>query len=266
MTTRLFVTEFWRMVSRKGTWLIVVLVAVIVAYKLFEIGPSGNVSIGGVKTVRLFGAFGLNGAEVYALATPIVAGLVSAGSLAADRNHGYPTLILVRGFSRTRYMTIKAAAMATAAGFANLASCVLAVVVASTFLPWGSSTLIGSLKAEPLVGVFSGHALLYDIAVMALLSLAAASLALSGLVVGVVAANPWAAAATPMVVVVGPELGLGYLPMLDIVSPNSYVDLFVYSFLVPLEWWPFAAPVYWFAFGSACVVAGLVIFSIKEPY
>lgn len=264
MVARLFMTEFQRMVSRKGTLLLVCLVSAAGAYDLFQIGPSGNTVVGGVETVRLFGAFALSGSQVYLFATPIIAGLVAAGSLAADRSHGYPALVLVRGVSRTWYVATKAAAMAVAAGVANLASCVLAVAAAASFLPWGSSTLAGPSSENTLVGVFAGRALLYDAAVMALLSLAAASLALSGLVAGVVAANEYAAAATPIVLAVGSGLGLGYAPALQAVSPNSYLDLVGYSSQVSLEWWPFAAPLYWFAFGVACVTVSLAIFSARE--
>lgn len=268
MNARLFWFEFSRMLAQARLWLVVAAFGLFGAYTVFEVSPWwGNVSLGGVKNVGAFGIFSQHSVWIYAFASPLIAGLTTAGSLAADRHKRFPALVMARGISRRRYLLVKAASMGSAAGLATFASCGLILLTALALLPWNPTTLAGnSLQRTLLPGLFAYSPVLYDLFLAGIVSLASASLALSGLVVGSMVTNEYVAAAVPLVLVLGGTFATGNMPLLPYLSPDVYLWLLdVYPYSVPPVWRPFAAPLYWVLFGAACTVVGTAIFLRREP-
>lgn len=265
MTKKLFKVELKRMIWTKRFWFLVLATSILGAYPMFECSPLGNTSLGGVETMRLFGAFSYCGSTTYAFVTPLLAGLVAAGSLAADRHTRYPILILVRSISRMKYLLVKSATMAVSAGFAVLASCALAFMASAFFYSWGATTINDRSTAfGPFPSLLESSPLLYDIVFAVLLSLAAAGLALSGLIVGTLVANEYMAMATPFFLFAVSALAVG--DRFAALSPSTYLWLQEdYIFHTPAEWLPFAAPLYWTTFGAICVALSAIIFLRKEP-
>lgn len=251
------------MVARTRFLVVVLMVAILGAYGMFQASPlRGQGNWNATGSTGLFGAFSYYGAVTYWFAGPLVAGVVASGSLAADRALRYPSLVLVRGLSRPWYLLAKATAMAVAAGLANFVSCVLVFAAASFFYPWGPLELSGAFG--PFPKLFAGQPLVHDLLMAGLLSLAAASLALRGLVAGAVVANEYVSAAIPFVLVLGSAFVLE--GKMALISPYTYLDLVgTYPSQLPPVSWPLAAPVYWLAFGVAAIVAGGAIFLRKEP-
>ena len=267
MITRLFRMEFGRMVARVRFWVVVLLVSLFGAYEVFRVSPSGNLVLGGVESVRSFGTFGNHVVVIYAFAVPVIAGLTSAGSLAADRSRRYSTLVLIRGVSGAQYILTKAAAMATAAALATFASCALTLLAAVILLSWGSTALSND-SAGYLISpeLFAISPLLYDLFVAGLVSLASAALALSGLVVGALVANEYVAAAVPFVLFLDATLLTGDTPPLGLLSPSFYLWLTdTYPYHLSSAWKLFAAPLYWSAFCAVAIAIGGAIFLRKEP-
>ena len=256
VTTHLFRIEVGRMTRRWGFWAGVLVLAV-VSWSSMVRGFQG-VPIGR----KLFGAFSYFAVQYnLPLVIPVFVGVVVAGSLAADRRRRYPSLVLVRGISRVRYLFVKAAAMAFVAGSGTFLSFVLAFLGSALFLPWGPTTVRGSRGPYP--ELLASHPFANDVVFMLLLSLGAAALALSGLVFGAVVANEYVAAAVPFVLVFsGIFLFRGPLSFL---GPYTQLDLLQgYTYYLPRWAWSFTAPVYWVVFILACVAVAAAIFVEKE--
>lgn len=269
--------EIRRLLSRKAVWLVVLLLASVLAYDLWQGRPlPGDLAtppsqgpfdphVMDSVTIRLFGAISESGmTAAFYIFAPLMAGMVAAGSLAADRSRRYPALVLVRGVSRAQYLFAKAAGMAGAAGVSVFLSCALAFVAAAFIYPWGASTVNDPrLPASPFLELFRSYPLVHDLVLVALLSLATGSLALSGLAIGAVVANEYVAAATPFCVVIG---GIFLLrgPLI-VLGPETYLSLTEsYAGNLPQTLWPYAAPVYWVAFGAVMIAVGMTIFLKKE--
>lgn len=232
-------------------------------YNLYQNRPLIGMGSTG-DAVRVFGAFSYYGAEVFVGIAPLVAGIAAAGSLAADRSLRYPALVMVRGVSRRQFVLAKATAMAVTAGLTTLMSCGLLLIFAALLFPWGSTELIGNYDVQPFPELFVEHPLLNDLVTAMALSLGAASLALSGLIVGALFANEYVAAAAPFLsVIVGGYMAGGGIAA--IFSPYTYLDLQVtYSSVLPPSMLLFAAPLYWSAFAIVSLALGSFIFSRRE--
>ncbi len=256
VTIRLFRIEVERMARRWSLWFGVLVLAV-VSWSSMVQGFQG-VPIGR----KLFGAFSyLAVRDNLAILIPVFVGVVVAGSLAADRRRRYPSLVLVRGISRVRYLIVKAAAMALVAGSGTFLSFVLAFLGSALFLPWGPATGRGSRGPYP--ELLASHPFANDLVLMLLLSLGAAALTLSGLVFGAVVANEYVAAAIPFVLVFG---GLFLLQgPLSFLGPYTQLDLLQgYTYYLPKWAWSFTAPVYWAIFILVCVAVAAAVFVKKE--
>lgn len=253
------------MVVRSRFLFVVLLAAVPGAYRTITFAPQSFLPEDrGTVAVELFGAFTNTGVAVYFFVVPLVAGLVAAGSLAADRGCGYQYLIFARGISRTRYLLAKAAAMSVTAASATFASCVLVFAASAFFYRW-RSTVVNEPSAQvgPFPDLFVAYPLLSDILVAGLLSLAAAALALTGMVAGTLVKNEYAAMAMPFLL----TFGTGLIPgdRLETVQPDTYLELSgLYQATVAEPLWPVAAPTYWLVFGAMAVAISVMLFQRKE--
>lgn len=227
-----------------------------------------NVVLNAPSGLGLFGAFSYFAiSDSLVLLIPVFVGVVVAGSLAADRRWQYPTLLLARGFSRSRYLLTKAVAMATVAGLGTFLSCALVFVGAALFLPWeptGRPEYAESGAMGPYPGLLASHPFANDVALAALLSLGAAALALSGLAFGAAVANEFVAAAVPFVLLVaGIFVFRGELLFLGPYTQLSLTSSYPYS--LPRWAWAFTAPLYWFVVALGCVGAA-ALFLRKENF
>lgn len=228
---------------------------------------STNLLLGGSQGQKLFGAFSyfaLKDNLVFLLA--VFVGLFVAGSLAADRRRAYPSLVLIRGITRMRYLFVKAAAMMTASSLGVFLSCVLVFVVAAMFLPWEATqppVYVDRGSMGPYPGLLANYPLLNDLVLAGLLSLGAGSLSLGGLVFGASVNNEFLAAAVPFALVIGGIFV--FRGDLTFLAPYSQLELVVsYPYSLPSWSWSFFAPLYWIVFGSVCFTATAIILSVRE--
>ncbi len=263
MTPRLMLLEMRRMVLRTRFWVTALLAAAVGAYGLYQYRPLPGLATG-AGTVRVLGAFSYHGTDTFLGTAPLIAGVVAAGSLAADRSIRYPTLVLVRGVSRPQYLLAKAVGMAAAAWLATFASCVLLFISAVFIFPWGSTALVGDYSVQPFPELFVSHPFLNDLLMAGLISLGAASLALSGMAAGALVTNEYVAATVPFLLVIGGAF-LFDQGIVAFFSPYTYLDLQgMYSHFVPPSLLPFGAPIYWLVFGVAALAVGGAILKRKE--
>jgi hypothetical protein len=222
-----------------------------------------NMIIDASPEQKLFGCFSyLAVGDGFVLLLSVFVGVVVAGSLAADRRRKYPILVLTRGISRERYLFTKAVAMAFAAGFGTFLACVLTLLVAALFLPWGSMSkpeYADSRSMGPYPSLLENYPLLNDIVLIVLLSLGAGALALSGLVFGTFVANEFVASAVPFVLLVA-GIFVFRTDELLFLGPYTQLDLITsYPYSLPRWAWSFAAPLYWILFAFICVVTSLAV-------
>lgn len=259
MYLRLLKMELFRMMWNRGFVATVLVVTTLITLTLYAERPDPLYD-SAANTVRigLLGAFGINAPILYTFVAPAIAGLVASGSLAADVRRGYPDLLRVRGVTSPGYLTVKALAMFSAAALGTFLPSVLSVTIALLYLPLRPTT--SKIPVEPFSHLFASNPAGYDLLVSALLSLGAGALALSGLAVGSVLANEYAAAACPFVLTVSLALFAGASPSLRPLQPEFYLNLREgYGTLTP-QWQTLAAPLYWTCFSLLCLVVGAYLY------
>lgn len=131
MTMRLIWFEWRRLVVRPR---FVAALLVMLGLSILKVYDERSFTAG---TAHFQGALSMAAADWLPLTTPLVVGIVAAGSLAEDRRRNYTTLVLARGFSRRRYILAKASAMALASALVMLLGCVIFLCIAAATLPAG---------------------------------------------------------------------------------------------------------------------------------
>lgn len=259
MYLRLLKMELSRMIWNRGFLVVILVVATLITLTLYAERPDPLYDYA-ANTVRVgsLGAFGINAPILYTFVAPAIAGLVSSGSLAADVRRGYPDLLRVRGVTSSGYLTIKALAMFCAAALGTFLPSVLSVALAFLYLPFRPTT--SKIPVEPFSHLFSSNPAAYDLLVSALLSVGAGALALSGLAVGAVLANEYAAAACPFALTVSLALFASANGFLRPLQPEFYLNLREgYGTLTP-QWQTLAAPLYWTCFSLGCLIIGAYLY------
>ncbi len=271
-SVRLFNLEVHRLITRPRFWVMQALVLALGWNSLSQL-IQNNQTGQPLLVLRLGGLLTALQAEWLWLIIPILVGVAVAGSLAIDRRQYYLTFLLVRGIGRTRYFLIKAWAMACGAMISVLTSCLLILLLAACYVPVGNTVFLPGRGLDgrtlpptlpgPLPALAATQPWMNDIAAIGMLVLASAALAMSGLAVSALIANEYLATAVPFVgtlaaifVLRGPA---------EILQPMTHLNLWrVYPRLVPAEWQPYAAPLYWLCVGGVCFLIGLVVFTLQE--
>ncbi|SFD90486.1 hypothetical protein SAMN04487819_1059 [Actinopolyspora alba] len=226
MMMRLLWCELWRLLLRYRFAVAVLLAGVVGAVVMVGMNPVAG-SRGSLYEIHVFGALSESFLGVYAFLVPLMAGVAAAGSLAEDRARDYPQWILIRGVGAGRFLGVKAVAMFLTTVTAFLMSQLIVFCTATVVFPWG--TTAPPVGAEHLLGnhlapeLFVAAPAMHDLMLVAMLSVAAGVLSLTGLVVGALIANEYLAAAVPFLLVVGSALVLeGPARRL---SPYTYLEL-----------------------------------------
>jgi hypothetical protein len=169
--------------------------------------------LGGHTRAQVPGLFGvisnsLGGTEAYA----VIAGVVSADSLAADLKSGHMGLLLSRRISRRSYLLAKSAAMFLGAALASCIHHLCLLMVAAVLLPWRHSlTFDGQMEryAQGLYWTFRSipgpvpelcftNPVLNDVLIIVMTSVGAGALATLGLVVASAGGRAYAAVGAPI--------------------------------------------------------------------
>jgi len=252
MMAKLIAIEARRLVTRGRFSL---MVAVAAAFGVFNLLDSHS------EPLRFAGSFSAAGGLAFQNVAPLIAGVVSAGALAEDRNRGFPHLLMSRGLSRNRYLAAKAAAMAVAAGAATLAACVLIIVAAAVLVP-GGETGADSLTG-PIPALLASEPLLSDLVAIGFLVMATAALATSGVAVGTLVPNEYIAAAVPFIVTIAASFLLS--GAFTLVSPFTYLELNrEYVAVLPASLLTVASPIYWACFALTCLGTGVAAATRRE--
>jgi hypothetical protein len=172
-------------------------------------------------------------------------------------------LILTRGVTRAQYLLAKAAAAFLSSGLVTLVGFGFFYLLAAIFLPPGRwvrepyPTFPG-----PWPELFQSSPLLNDLLAGAMLILAASTLSLVGLLLGIVLRNEYAAMAAPFLFV---TIGAFALKSLEAVNPIVYLDLCnTYPRRISRDWLPYMAFVYWLSLGGVLLLVSHALFSRGE--
>jgi ABC-type transport system involved in multi-copper enzyme maturation permease subunit len=288
MLIRLFLLEVRRLVLG---WRFVVALLILLAFSGYSLYNAyqqlmqareyiTTTPSGAPNTMFAQGALSVHASQWLPLTVPLVAGLVAAGSLAADRRRGYVPLVLARGISRWQYMLVKGGAMAISAALAIVLGGVLFLLLAWLVLLPGRAPLEQYLLGVDVQGnqftlpleqgnfpgpypvLFAQNPFLHDIVSLAIVALGAAALALTGLIVGALVANEYIAIITPLVVVL---LGLLFFTVTaDAISPYTYMDVWSRYRTVTEQVPPFTPFAYWLLFGVVVAGIGNALFTRQE--
>lgn len=288
MFIRLFVLELHRLVLGWRFVAALLIMLALSAYSLYSayqglIDPSMRDQwpfIGVPPTVYAQGALSVHASQWLALTAPLVAGLVAAGSLAADRRRGYVQMVLARGVSRWNYMLAKGGAMAMSAAFAVFLGGLIFMLLARGLLlpdrpPLEQRLLIKDEQGNQIIAptysyipspyptLFEHNPVLGDLASLAIVALGAAALALTGLIVGALVSSEYIALVVPFAVVV---LGLLFFTIYaDAISPYTYMEVWNrYPNRMLPGTPPFIPFVYWLVFGALAVGVGGTLFTRRE--
>jgi hypothetical protein len=254
-------SESRRLAVRGRCWVVVVFAVAASVYELLGL----RAELLGEMNLRVGGALGLglsSGEYVLQVFIPLIAGVVSAGALAEDRAQGRTALVMARGLSCAQYLLARAVSMALAAAGATVVTCGAVLVISALVLPWGGSTTLDFVG--PVPAVFRVEPFMSDLITVLFLGIGAAGLAMTGVLVGVLVANEYVAAAVPLLVV-GFALFVFDSPPLAWVSPFTYVELGrEYPVQVPEVLLFVAAPLYWALFAVVVVALALAVFRGRE--
>ena len=212
---------------------------------------------------RVVGSLTLIGSMWLSEAIPLVAG-IAAGSLAEDIRRGVTLTILARGLSRGQYLLAKGIATAVSSSLIIMAGIVIFFVLAWWKLPAGNSTFdFVPYFPGPDPALFQESPLANDLLTLAMTMAAAAALSLVGLLAGTLVANEYIAMVTPMAVSL---LGIFVVDRFaHRLSPSTYLCVGDgYAPLFAESQRPYAAFVYWLAFGAVTAALTRWFFVRKE--
>lgn len=259
MLLRFLLNEIKRMILRPFP---ILLAGIIVAIGIFGIiQPNGQPN-------RIIAFWSVQKPFMLNLMVPVIAAIVSAGSLAWDRRTGYTQLILARGLSRQAYFYTKAFAMAIAASLVILSGYIVFYLLAIFLLPWGVSNPAGIVQniqgyPGPVPPLFLTNPLLNDLLGIAMMVTATGALALVGVLAGVLIKNEYIATITPFAFFLGGGLLLG--GSLAVYSPFTYTDVWGnYQLRLPLELLPYASFIYWLVLSAIILETASFFFKRKD--
>lgn len=224
------------------------------------------------------GAISLAASDWLPSATPLVVGVVAAGSFAEDRRRGYVPLVLARGISRRQYLLAKGTAMALTSALAMLLGCLIFVAIASVSLPAGRTPLTDGVGVDvagnrviipaaayypgPVPQLFGYSPVLNDALSILIVMLGAGALASTGLLVGALIANEYIAAAVPLCLVFVALFAL--FNRADVLSPYTYLDVWNLYRRLPRSILSYAVFIYWPVFSALVVGLAAAIFVRRE--
>lgn len=264
MTLRLTILETRRIALRTRFWVIVAAVVALGIVGIVSIPPIWNADQ--VQIPPLFqGVFSHELSHHFVLLTPLLAGVISAGSLAEDRRRGYHLLILQRGVTRMQYLLAKAVATFAAAALAGLLVGAGMLAAAALLLqpgrfPWvqGAPPLYG-----PLPSLLASRPVLHDLLTIAMIAVGAGGLASLGIALGALIPNEYIIIGAPFLVVLGSAF---VVPRASAaLSPYTYVDIkTTYPLALPVGVLPYAAFVYWLGVAALSWCLAYLLFTRRE--
>lgn len=252
-----------------------VMLVVMLGLSIYQVYSERSFTDGGA---RFEGAIAMAASDWLPFTTPLVVGVVAAGSFAEDRRRGYVPLVLARGFSRRQYIVAKGTAMALTSALAMLLGCLIFLVVAAVGLlpgrtsfesfqridPSGQPLLpVATFYPGPIPSLFGYSPILNDMLSIGLVMLAAAALAMVGLLTGAIVANEYIAAATPFFLVL--ITMFAFVGWADALSLYTYLDMWIqYRNRMPRNTLPYAILIYWPLFGFFIFSIADMLFTRRE--
>lgn len=272
MSLRLVWLEITRMLTQQRFWFALL---VMLGLSLYSIWEQRSPTL--TERTHRQGALSQLADDWLPLTTPIVAGIVAAGSLAADRRHGYMSLVLARGVSRRQYLGVKAVAMVVSSALALLIGCLMFFIIALA-LPAGRPPLTNGINGTrfsnqdassalnipgPVPHLFRSSPILNDVLSVGMMMAAAASLSLIGLLIGVLVPNEYVAVISPLFATIVSMFAL--LNFGNIFSLFTYLDIWIwYRDHVPTTMLGYAAFLYWLLFGTLMLTVASILFTRRE--
>lgn len=221
--------------------------------------------------LRLGGSLALGVPLLLSLMWSVVSGVAVGSSMAEDRRSGYAMAVMARGLTGYEYILGKALAMAAVPALIALFCNFIFYALLAIKLPWGFSVVHTAARdsphwLDPLPGpspyLFLQNPYLNDLLGIGIITLGAAAMGLTGVLVGLLTVSEPLAVATPAFLFVA----TAYLPRsLQFLSVNNYLDpWFRYRIIIPPSAWLYAGILYFILWGLFMVGAGLLLYHRKE--